>query len=525
MSVQERLMATGSWSLRLRDDTPRSVLDRIKPFTLVGIFGAAPPLAQSDANVIAAARYLGVVHRPGPQLDIGGPGMAAWLGQDEICYDVDGTAVLPETAAISTAGSTLNAWLDDIILPGTPLVRGTTGPAGTMKGSFQWVSPRDVLEAVAAHFGAEWRLRGVTLDVAAYSTLYGSTPTVVISRSTSGRDLGYTSVQGVVDSAVDVADYASRVVVLGSSARGASGSSSPYAGPENVAVKATRVISAPDIPTGSEGAAATSYVALFNSPRREVRLSTAHFDVSGDIGVGELVYVYDPDTGIVDTANVIAFRGETIRPAVVRCVGLSWPVRQGYGVAVRTPGTTPTWTDLTPYVVWEDGDAEIEVGAAQQFVQGDSLQLRQDLQPRLAWAPWQAYDVELRATVGNPSNWTLTGRYRRLGTQLEVQVTGVATASSTYGTGNYVVTMPPNTQCPTVSGLCQIGEARYVDATGSVYLGSTLLFSGSTDIYLAYNAADLVTGVVTGANVTPTAPFAWATDDSFSVHLVCQVNP
>lgn len=518
-------MATGSWSLRLREDTPRAILDLITPFSIVGIFPNAAPIAQADANVIASARYLGIVHRPGPQLDIGGPGMAAWLGQDDICYDVDGLAVLPETAAISTAGSTLNAWLDDIILPGTPFTRGTTGPAGTMKGSYQYVTPRDVLEAVAAHFGAEWRLRGLTLDVAAYTTLYGSMPTVVISRSTSGRDLGYTSVQGRIDSALDVSDYASRVVVLGSSARAASGSSSPYTGPENVAVKATRVISAPDIPTGSESAVAATYVALFNSLRREVRLSTAHFDVSGDIGVGSLVYLFDPETGIVDTANVIQFRGETIRPAIVRCVGLSWPVRQGYGVALRTPGTTPTWTDLTPYIQWEDGDAEIEIGAAQQFVQGDALGLRQDLQPRLAWAPWQTYAVELRGTTANPTNWTLTGRFRRLGTQLEVQVTGVAGATSTFGAGNWVVTMPPNAACPTLSGLCQVGEARYVDASGSVYIGSTLLFSGDTDIYLAYNLTDLGTGVVTGANVTPTAPFTWANTDSFSLHLVCQVDP
>lgn len=517
-------MATGSWSLRLREDTPRAILDLITPFSLVGIFPNAAPIAQADANVIASARYLGIVHRPGPQLDIGGPGMAAWLGQDDVCYDVDGTAVLPETAAISTAGSTLNAWLDDIILPGTPFTRGTTGPSGTMKGSYQWVTPRDVLEAVAAHFGAEWRLRGLSLDVASYTTLYGATPTVVISRSTSGRDLGYTSVQGRIDSALDVSDYASRVVVLGSSARAASGSSSPYTGPENVAVKATRVISAPDIPTGSESAAAATYVALFNSLRREVRLSTAHFDVSGDIGVGSLVYLFDPETGIVDSGNVVQFRGETIRPAIVRCVGLSWPVRQGMGVALRTPGTTPTWTDLTPYVAWEDGDAEIEVGAAQQFVQGDALGLRQDLQPRLAWAPWQVYAAEWRAQTTDPAigNGTISASFRRLGTQLSIRVEIVSGTTTTYGAGTMGVTLPPSCAARAGGGN-QLGESLYQSPAGAVHPGTAYvnpaISSGST-VYFAVDTAPW--GYADGSTNTP---FTWAAGSKINLNMTIEIDP
>ena len=520
MSVRERLMATGDWSLRLREDTPRAILDLITPFSMVGIFPNAAPIAQADANVLASARYIGIVHRPGPQLDIGGPGLAAWLGQGDVCYDVDGTATLPETRAYSVAGSTLNTWLDSHVIPGTPFTRGTTGPSGTMTGSFQWVSQRDLLEALCAHYAAEWRIRtGLQLDVAGYTTLYGSTPTVVISRYSSGRDLGYTSVQGDIESSLDVTEYASRVVVLGSGARAATGGSSAWKGPENVAVKATRIIDAPDIPGGSESSAATSYLSLFNSTRREVRLSTDHFDVSGDIGVGALVWLFDPDAGIVDNANPIPFRGDTIRPVVVRCMGLSWPIRQGMGVALRTNDGGVVWTDLTPYVEWEDGPAEIEIGAAQQFTQGDQLTLRADLRPALQWSPWQDYAVEWRASITNPTlgNGVLSGSFRRMGTSLQVRITLAIGTTSAGGSGAWAFTMPPNTAAKTVTDGWALGTAMYHRPAVDSWPGRCYVANGTSTIYLTDNSSPWV-------NTTSAVPFAWAAGHTINVFLQCEVD-
>lgn len=514
-------MATGSWELKLREDTPRAIRDAIQAFSMVAIFPSAVPVTQDDASVLAAARFVGIVHKPGPQLTIAGPGLAAWLGQEEISYDVTGAAVLPETLAQSTAGSSLNAWLDDIICPGTPFTRGTTGPAGTMKGAFQWITPRELLDTVAAHFGAEWRIRNtLKLDVAAYTTLYGSTPTVVITRNTSGRDISYKSIEADVSSAVDVADFASRVVVLGNVARAASGGSSTYKGPSNVAVKAVRVVNSPDVPVGSESAAAASYVALFNSARREVKLSTRHYDVSGDIGVGSLVYLYDPESGIVDSSTVILFRGEAIRPVVVRCQALSWGVSRGMGVALRTYDGSVVWTDLTPYIEFEDGTAEIEIGAAQQYVQGDQLSLRADMQPRLAWAPWVTYDVEWRATTTNPTlgNGAIAASYRRFGTSCEVRITLTVGSTSTLGVGSWGFTLPPNIAPRTTSGSYAIGSVLYVDAGLNAYNGSCFVAAGDTTAYL-------LDGSSPALNASAAVPFAWGASDSVNVSISFEVDP
>lgn len=516
-------MATGGWSLRLRPETPRSIRDAITPFSMIAMFPSATPTGATDANMLAAARYVGVVTSPGPQLAISGPGLAAWLGQNGISYDTDGTGILPETLAESTAGSTLNAWLDDIIIPGTPFSRGTTGPAGTMKGAFQWITPRDMLETVTAYFGAEWRIRpNLQLDVAAYTTLYGSTPSVIITRNATGRDMSYTSIAAQVESAVDVADYASRVVLLANSGRGSSGSASGYRGPEGGFVKATRVIDSPDVPPGAESATAASYVGLLNSARREVRLSTAHYDTSGDIGVGSLVSFFDPENGIIDTtATPILFRGEAIRPVTVRCLGLEWPWRLGMGCALRShDGSSVTWTDLTPYIVPEDGDATIEIGAAQRFIQGDALDLRADLRPQMQWTKWQTY-TPTWDSFGAPTpvigNGTLTGAYRRMGTVLEVRVTMVAGSTTTFGTNGWVFYLPSGITGKTQTGLTQMGRAVVLDAGLAEYACDVSLASGGS--FMA-----LVTGSP-WANVGQGTFFTAGTGDTINITATFEVDP
>ena len=368
--ITERLMSLGGWELRLSEDTPSTVLDAITPYSHVGIFPGLVDTQATDASILAQARYVGVVTRPGPQRVIGGPGLAMWLGNAEgVCFDVTGTAVLPATPVQIDTPSSLNAWVDDIILPGSPFARGTTGPGGNMTGTFRWVSPREVLDVVAANYAAEWRINTTfTVDVSTVATLYGSTPTVVVSRRQSGRENVYTSVQGDIASLVDVDDYASKVTVLGRDGSGSSGGASSYIGPTGTAITALRVLSAPDVPAGSETNTAATFLGRFSSVRREVTLRTDHWDVAGEIEVGAQVYLYDPESGIHDvTATPIEFRGEWIRPVQVRCMGMTWPVAHGMGVALRThDGSSVTWTDITNHVEWEQAQAEIDVGAARR---------------------------------------------------------------------------------------------------------------------------------------------------------------
>jgi len=517
--IEERLQAAGSWQIKLREDTPRDILDLITPFSMVAVFSSASPLARADSAILNAARYVGIVHKPGPQQQIGGPGLAAWLGQDTTAYDCDGTATLPESLAASSAGATLNTWLDSHVIPGTPFTRGTTGPTGTMVGSFQWVPQRAVLDALCARFAAEWRINpDLTLDVADYATLYGATPTVVISRTTSGREILYTSLHGEIDSSVDVADYASRVVVLGAAGRAASGGSSPWKGPEDVAVKVTRIVDSPDVPAGAESAAAGTYVALFNSLRREVSLSTDEYDISGALSVGSLVYLYDPETGITDHTAQLWFRGETIHPVTVRCMGLSWPVTKGMGVALRTNDGGVKWTDLSRFVEYEAGSTRVEIGAAQPFAQnGDQLSLRADLRPRLEWSPWQPCSITWAASITNPTlgNGTIEGRYRRVGTVLELNVTLTMGATTTYGAGVYAFVLPNSLGGAGTAS--QTGHLNILDVSaGQRYAGTTLIFAGFGNVWLFDNGSPL-------ANLSATYPITFAAGDVIDVTLRAEV--
>ena len=67
MSVTERVMAVGQWSLRLRPDCPYDIRAGILPFSSIIVLPQWLPLGGlSDTQMMASARYHGVVRRPGP---------------------------------------------------------------------------------------------------------------------------------------------------------------------------------------------------------------------------------------------------------------------------------------------------------------------------------------------------------------------------------------------------------------------------------------------------------------------------
>lgn len=77
------------------------------------------------------------------------------------------------------------------------------------------------------------------------------------------------------------------------------------------------------------------------------------------------MWLYAPPT-VMDTASPIQFRGRTVWPITSRLLGMTWPITRGCGVYLRvwrSPQALPVWHDLTDYVLWEDGDLQLEVGA------------------------------------------------------------------------------------------------------------------------------------------------------------------
>ena len=84
MSVTERVMSLGDWSLTLTPETPDVLLKQIAtPFSQIVITPTRfNPETVTDTVIADTALYAGVVLRPGPQRTLGGCSLAWYLGDD-----------------------------------------------------------------------------------------------------------------------------------------------------------------------------------------------------------------------------------------------------------------------------------------------------------------------------------------------------------------------------------------------------------------------------------------------------------
>jgi hypothetical protein len=393
MSVKEVLQAPGSWEVGLSEATPRDVLDAIHFFGHVAIVPGRLDPAQYGDSLLTAARYVGVVRskeisggRGSVSQDglnsyrISGAGMAIWLG------DEDGKGAVyeaPVTLSAQTFANSIRA-----LLPGSGAVtEGTLHTvAGTYTGTHRYEDPRTAITYVCGIFTTdrdnpvEWRVNGDgTLDAGKVSDLYVSVPKCVVASLASGYDMDLTSLGGDFETQRDVEDFTTRVVLLaeGEGESIATGdadiAANPYLDIHGNPVQMTRLVSESDTSTGNADARAQLQLNRFTSPREALTLSAADYDIRGSFEVGDYVYAYDPDSGLVDLDNEITFRGQRINPVAIRVSETSWPVTEGHTVAFRSQDGT--WYDLTDFVEFESpGSTSITVGGISRTLTSSSGQ-------------------------------------------------------------------------------------------------------------------------------------------------------
>ncbi len=137
MAVQEVLKALGSWEISLLPSIPRDVLDGLDYFGHVAIIPGRLDPAQYGDNLLAEARYVGVVrtrttgddgrtNAPGDNLSVGGVGMAFWLGDEDGKGDIFENAIEPASASFAT---TIN-----MLLPASGAV--TAGTIHAVSGTY-----------------------------------------------------------------------------------------------------------------------------------------------------------------------------------------------------------------------------------------------------------------------------------------------------------------------------------------------------------------------------------------------------
>ncbi|MGW0575111.1 hypothetical protein ACWD25_03895 [Streptomyces sp. NPDC002920] len=379
MSVQEVLKALGSWEVKLLPQTPRDVLDALDYFGHVAIIpGRLDPVQYGD-NLLTTARYVGVVrtktigddgrtNAPQDDLSIGGVGMAFWLGDEDGKGDLFENAVEPASASFATA--------INMLLPASGAVTAGTiySVSGTYTGSHRYESPRSAIGYVCDTMSTtsvpvSWRVNGnATLDAGPDSNLFVVNPTCVITTKDAGEDMSLRALPGSVDVTRDVEDYSTRVVLLaegeGTSIATGAADISPataYKDLHGGALKLTRLVSESDTSTVNANTRAALQLSRFTSTRNALTLSTSDYDVHGSFVVGDRVWVYDPDSGLIDTGTEITFRGVRINPIKLQVTETAWSITDGYTVAYRT--ATGTWINLTDYVEFEtDSTSTVTVG-------------------------------------------------------------------------------------------------------------------------------------------------------------------
>lgn len=379
MAVQEVLKALGSWEIQLQPGTPRDVLDRLDYFGHVAIIPGRLDPAQYGDNLLTAARYVGVLrtrtigddgrtNAPQDDLSVGGVGMAFWLGDEDGKGDVYENAVEPASASFAT---TIN-----MLLPASGAVTAGTiySVSGQYTGKHQYESPRSAIGYVCDTMSTtsvpvSWRVNGnATLDAGPDSNLFVTNPTCVILPTGSGEDMALRALPGSVDVTRDVEDYSTRVVLLaegeGSSIATGAADISPatsYKDLHGNTLKLTRLVSESDTATANAATRAQLALSQFTSTRNALTLSTADYDVHGSFQVGDRVWVYDPDSGLVDTTTEIMFRGVRLNPIKLQVTETQWSVTAGYTVAYRA--ADGTWINLTDYVEFEtDSTSTVTVG-------------------------------------------------------------------------------------------------------------------------------------------------------------------
>lgn len=375
MTVTEIKQAVGSWVFRLRPDTPRAVLDALQYFGHVAVVPGAVNVVEYGDNLLAAARYVGVLRARSTDdaTTVSGGGMAFWLG------DEDGNGAVFETAVDLTAQTFANT-ITALLPPSGAITAGTIySVAGTYTGVHQWQTPRKAISYVTDTYGAEWRVNNDgTLDAGLASQLYVTTPRAILVRKEDSQDLALVALPGRTQLDLDVGDYTTRVVLLGEGEGDtiqvgtADAPATPFNDIHGNDVVMTRVVSESATVGVNVNTRAALVLSQYADVRPSVALSTSAYDLKGDVRVGDSIYVYDPTAGFVDTNNEVQWGGEVIHPIVLRVVEMTWPMRAGWTFAYRN--NLGVWSDLSPYVDYETGETTLVVGDLPASLSGISTE-------------------------------------------------------------------------------------------------------------------------------------------------------
>jgi hypothetical protein len=381
--LTKEVQSPGRWEVSLRTDTPETVRRGIVERGHVMFFDQAlDPRRFTDADLKSLSIYSGRLLRMTTgqggvtPMRLSGDHLMAWLG------DSDGRGqIITITKSYTT--EPWNTFISDI-LPTSLSVGTVTATPGNVDGDFFAVTPKVAIDEAASLLAAEYRVNDDgTFDSGVQSDLYVTSPIALVVRRDASFDVvrdhtttdidvrAYGSTQ--LESSVDAADWVSEVhmagqgdfagggedILMGSADLADISESNPYKDFLGNADVTAQVLNDPIAFISQADAKAQVALTARAVLTQQITLNLDDFDISGSFKVGDTIFCYDPPE-TADATNEVEHDGRYIYPAAIRVFGISTPVKQGMGVVYRT--ATGTYIDLTPYVSWESGSAQITIG-------------------------------------------------------------------------------------------------------------------------------------------------------------------
>jgi hypothetical protein len=376
--ITEVRQGLGDWSIRLRETTPREILDVLDAhyFGHIAVLPGRHDVKALGDAMLATARYVGVYRKrfnqSSEEYEIKGDGMSFWLGDSDNRGDLISTNL---SFSASTFAQTMRA-----LLPSSgSVIEGTfhsIGGSATFTGSVRWDTPRDAMTRICTYFTSdatdpvEWKVNtNGTLDAGKVSSLYPSSlnPTaILVRRRESGRDLATTSLAAKLSLDSSVEDYITHTYVIGEGegdavpVGSASAAPTPYRTLFGTPVRMAEVLNDPDAGAAEVNTVAAIALANNDALRRASQISTDEYDVKGTFGVGDTIMVFDPEAGFTDPLYEIHWQGQPINPIRLRCVELTWPIPAGWTVAFRD--ANGAWYDLSNFYASEAGATHVVIG-------------------------------------------------------------------------------------------------------------------------------------------------------------------
>ena len=404
MPITEKHMARGAFSVQFSQEfTPTEIVESIQEWGHIIITPQEIDVKTlSDSEIKNLSSYTGIVLKrvlEEGMVSIEGQGLGLYLGDDQgkgmviaesnnigKVRNYIGTT-LAETLFNSTAQTNkpLGIMLDE---SGNTqaITQGTiSNPASTYTGSHFVETAGSALKFVSEVLDTEYRVNmNGTLDAGPAANLFEgvgtATPKSIVVKSAYGQD---PEMEGVVPQGLrtefDAMDWVSRVDFTGEvgffdTATDVAGeaniSSNPYKDLHGNALKRVGLVQEPDVPEALLNSRAQTILNELSRVKKVLNLDLEQYEVSGDMKVGDFIFAFDPEIGFIDTAAdataesrslyEVAFRGQNINPIKVRVKGITYPIRNGMGCYFRDKDGN--YTDLSQYVEYEEGAAQIELG-------------------------------------------------------------------------------------------------------------------------------------------------------------------